>query len=88
MPFADVIYANARHRRLSDLTAADVLRVSCVTCFHDGTHSPWHLYLDHPPEMRLDDLMRDIRCPKCRRVGGRDWRIMRAHYAPPARTED
>lgn len=82
MPLAEVIYASPRRLKLSGLTAADMVEASCIHCYAKRIHAPWQLHLQHPSETQMDDLLRDLRCPKCSKLGARDWRVMRAHYGP------
>lgn len=80
MPISEVIHAMPRRLKLSGLTAADMVEATCLHCYATRMHFPWQLHLEHAPEVRMDDLLRDLRCPKCSKVGARDWRVMRAHY--------
>ena len=82
MPLAEVIHATPSRLKLSGLTAADMVEATCLHCYATRIHTPLQLHLQHPSELRMDDLLRDLRCPKCNQLGARDWRVMRAHYGP------
>ena len=82
MPLAEVIHATPSRLKLSVLTAADMVEATCLHCYATRIHTPWQLHLDFKPETALDNLLTDLRCPKCNQLGARDWRVKRAHYWP------
>lgn len=84
MPYESVVLGLKFTVRLSDLTAADALRVECPTCskvWHVGAHQ---LYLRFPPYMRFVQMESDMKCKACGRVGDLYWRIVRASFDPEA----
>ena len=67
--------------RLSDLEAADVLRVRCPQCGHVSAVEPHDLLSRLPSYSRIMDLETKMRCRRCHHRGSMRWYIERAY--PP-----
>lgn len=83
MPYTPVTLGLRFNIRLSDLTAADVLRVTSPRCGKRHDVAPHALLARFSLSTRLVDIEAKMRCKGCPYVGPMRWQIERA--TPPFR---
>lgn len=79
MPYRPHSFGLRFNIRLSDLTAADVLRVRCPSCSHVAAVAPHQLLARYPDFMKIVELEKRMRCMHCAHRGAMFWSIERAY---------
>ena len=78
MPDEPMIIGVKIEIRIGDLTARDVLVVTCPACHWTANVAPHVLFGRYHEMRKLVDLQRDMKCKRCGAHGKLHWRIERA----------
>ena len=64
--------------RIHDLTARDVVVVTCTGCHAKFNVAPHHLHARYHEFKKLLEVEKDFKCKRCGATEGLRWHIMRA----------
>lgn len=64
--------------RIIDLTARDVVVVTCGQCHAQFNVAPHHFLAKYHEHRKLIDIEKDFRCKRCGAVRDLHWHVMRA----------
>ena len=78
MPYRPVTLGLKFNIRLSDLTAADVVRMTCPRCTHRYSVAPHILLERFPSHLKIQDLEKQMKCKRCDYKGSMRWTVERA----------
>ena len=78
MPYQPIILGLKFNIRLADLTARDVMIVTCPACHWSANVAPHDLHARYHEMRKLIDFEADMKCKRCGAKGGLYWRIERA----------
>lgn len=78
MPYAPLVLGLKFEIRVADLTARDVVIVTCPACHWSAQVAPHVLHSRYHEMRKLVDVQRDMKSRRCGVTGGLHWRIQRA----------
>jgi len=78
MPYQPVILGLKFNIRIVDLTARDVMIVTCPACHWTASVAPHVLHARYHEMRKLIDIEADMKCKRCGAKGVLYWRIERA----------
>jgi len=64
--------------RIGNLTARDVLIVTCPSCHARFNVAPHHLFARYHEMRKITDIEKDFKCRRCGETNALTWHIMRA----------